>query len=1067
MGANNTVMNADLNVNKGLNKRKTVKLSVLLANARSLAPKMESLIEYFTEHDLHAAIITESWLKDGEALEEAKTDLEMGEDISIIHRNRRSKRGRTAGGGVLIAYNKSSMRLKEVPIKRGQAEIVCATGKIVGLSRKVVTMSIYLPPKLSSAKAREAVGYASSAIGRLKDEMEDPLFFIGGDFNGLDISDLICDFPDIRILDSPATRSDERLDLLLANIPDKADVLVTKRRPLQTKDGKLSDHDALLMEMTATNSDRFKITYREIRPVTKKGTAAFNAWIKEESWSDVLNQDGANQMASAMVSKIDNAMNTFFPKKKIKVKSTEDPWITPQIKAKIRGRKRVFDEEHRSDRWHIKKIETSKLIKESKSEYYQQFLKMSKENKDPSLYYKMLNRLKAKNGSKTRFEVCDLFEGQSEGETAEAVADFFTSISDGFTALREEDVPNVPIAEDCIVLSCNEVKKRIKECKKPKGLLSGDLFPFLLSNNSDLIAEPLTRVLNAAFAEEIWPDVWKLETVSVIPKNPCPESLSETRNISCTPVFSKIMEFFLLEKIKDEVPIGLNQFGGLKGCSTNHYLAEVWTDIMSALDTEGGVANLLSIDFAKAFNTMCHQTCLTALNNKGASPHAVRMTAAFLSNRRMQFRAGNVLSKLRPLRGGAPQGTLLGNLLFVISTDALGDETRRQETPAPLPAEELLLGLSLDRSQRIFDDCNLTATPPKKRRGLLPLNDTFQFSTPTVRGQFEPFSPPSPENEEEDDESFTYFNPRRVPLFRLSDSAPRVEDTLIRNEERVLLERRIRDGRPNEEQLGIYKYVDDFIACEHLTLNDGFKMLRQGKQRINIHAGRCQDFFNALVSKAAEVGLRVNEAKTKLLCLSAAVNSTTSSYIRTQTGSTIESQDFLKQLGFHFSSRPTVDEHVKQTAVKVRKRYWFLRHLKKAGVSSADLLHVYRSFILPIIDYSCVVYHSMVNGEQARILEKLQSSALKTIFGWQKSYEELREEHTVESITERRQRLTDDFIIKSSNNPRFGERWFPLKNIPDHDLRRERPYIELFARTDRLYRSPIFYYRRRLNELST
>ena len=52
------------------------------------------------------------------------------------------------------------------------------------------------------------------------------------------------------------------------------------------------------------------------------------------------------------------------------------------------------------------------------------------------------------------------------------------------------------------------------------------------------------------------------------------KTLGDTRNISCTPVFSKVLEFFVLEKLKTEAMPDKNQFGGLAGLSTNHYLVQ-------------------------------------------------------------------------------------------------------------------------------------------------------------------------------------------------------------------------------------------------------------------------------------------------------------------------------------------------------------------------------------------------------------------------------------------------------------------------------------------------------------
>ena len=44
------------------------------------------------------------------------------------------------------------------------------------------------------------------------------------------------------------------------------------------------------------------------------------------------------------------------------------------------------------------------------------------------------------------------------------------------------------------------------------------------------------------------------------------------------------MEFFALECLKQEVYPDKNQFGGLSGCGTTHYLVEAWDEILESLD---------------------------------------------------------------------------------------------------------------------------------------------------------------------------------------------------------------------------------------------------------------------------------------------------------------------------------------------------------------------------------------------------------------------------------------------------------------------------------------------------
>ena len=94
------------------------------------------------------------------------------------------------------------------------------------------------------------------------------------------------------------------------------------------------------------------------------------------------------------------------------------------------------------------------------------------------------------------------------------------------------------------------------------------------------------------------------------------------------------------------------------------------------------------------------------------------------------------------------------------------------------------------------------------------------------------------------------------------------------------------------------------------------------------------------------------------------------------------------------------------------------------------------------------------------------SAALRIIYGIKKSYATLTEESGVETLKERRCRLINKFILKTSNNPRFSEDWFPKKIRGQHDLRNDRKYVEMFARTERLYRRPIYFYRRHLNDLT-
>ena len=168
--------------------------------------------------------------------------------------------------------------------------------------------------------------------------------------------------------------------------------------------------------------------------------------------------------------------------------------------------------------------------------------------------------------------------------------------------------------------------------------------------------------------------------------------------------------------------------------------------------------------------------------------------------------------------------------------------------------------------------------------------------------------------------------------------------------------------------MALLKHMDDFLASENVWIGSGYKMISENK---------CEDFFKKVKDGAAKIGMSVNDKK-QLLCVVASNESKVHSYIQLRNRTRIESQDTLKQLGgFVFSTKLGVGAHIEQTAKKFRKHLWFLRHLKKAMVSQEDLIRIYKTFLLPIVDYASVAYHSLLTKDQSSELEYLQAAALR------------------------------------------------------------------------------------------
>ena len=91
------------------------------------------------------------------------------------------------------------------------------------------------------------------------------------------------------------------------------------------------------------------------------------------------------------------------------------------------------------------------------------------------------------------------------------------------------------------------------------------------------------------------------------------------------------------------------------------------------------------------------------------------------------------------------------------------------------------------------------------------------------------------------------------------------------------------------------------------------------KERRILHSSECERIFNIIKANSAKIGMRVNNAKTQLLCLSVNSALEISSYIKIAE-MTVESRPSLKILGFVIGGDLSMMEHFKSLAKKYYSR---------------------------------------------------------------------------------------------------------------------------------------------------
>ena len=98
-------------------------------------------------------------------------------------------------------------------------------------------------------------------------------------------------------------------------------------------------------------------------------------------------------------------------------------------------------------------------------------------------------------------------------------------------------------------------------------------------------------------------------------------------------------------------------------------------------------------------------------------------------------------------------------------------------------------------------------------------------------------------------------------------------------------------------------------------------------------------------------------------------------------------------------------------------------------------------------------------------LDRAQNKALRCIFGPRIGGRRLHEMAGVTTLRERRIKHCDAFAAKCAGSERY-ESWFPRRavgRVTRAGTAQKDPYMETFARCERLRASPLHYFRRRLN----
>ena len=327
--------------------------------------KLQSCAAAMKELDLNAFLITETFLTNRREIKRRMRDFCNENKVDFFQKNRGND---IARGGAAIIVDKNKGTFKEFRPFMSRFETVALVGTLHGYSRKMLIICTYMPPGLRGAPdcLEEIVGLINEA----KVLFSDPFIMVGGDFNEFSSDTITAISPDLLVADSPPTRHDRKIDLLITNF-NRSFKSSSSLEPLSNEKGTLSDHNLMFYQAELPRKRLAKWVTIKRRKYTPEGEAAFGEWIGSKDWLNVLNAPNVEAEERALASDLELALDAFMPMQSFRVKDDEKPWITNGLRQLIKKKKKIFKNRgYKSEEWKRLRRAIEKSLFCKKEQFY-------------------------------------------------------------------------------------------------------------------------------------------------------------------------------------------------------------------------------------------------------------------------------------------------------------------------------------------------------------------------------------------------------------------------------------------------------------------------------------------------------------------------------------------------------------------------------------------------------------------------------------------------------------------------------------------------------------------------
>ena len=268
---------------------------------------------------------------------------------------------------------------------------------------------------------------------------------------------------------------------------------------------------------------------------------------------------------------------------------------------------------------------------------------------------------------------------------------------------------NMSLSQPAPVFNLNHVDEdtvlqHLLSVKTNKAIGLDSISARLLKYGARAICRSVTNLLNLSISSGKFPDVWKCSRVTALFKSGDRSNPTNYRPISILPTLSKIMEKVVhsqfYEFLNSHDLLSSKQFGFRPKYSTATALSNFADEVLLNME-QGNLCGAMFLDLKKAFDTVDHCILLSKLSEIGVSPSSIKWFESYLNNRKQKTSCGNEISGALPVTVGVPQGSILGQLLFLVYINNLPNAVKNSEVT--LYADDTVL-YCFSKDPRLLED---------------------------------------------------------------------------------------------------------------------------------------------------------------------------------------------------------------------------------------------------------------------------------------------------------------------------------------------------------------------------